>query len=349
MDGALLLSLIEPYEKNKELTYEAFDQIFSPLLSRKEQYLAAEELGKLGIRLVDEFSEKPGETPVQEPEGTEPVGSAPMPLVVHSHIEQTNVMLCRMIQQGDRQACQDLCTKNTGLVLKFVAKYQSLVKNLDECDLEQLGYMGLIKAAERFDLSRDTAFSTYAVPWIQQSITRGIDDLDLPIRLPVHMHERIKKIGKVDNRLLKEGVEKLVDRIPLIAQECELAEEEVKKALAWRNQYMYIKSLDLPIGEEHDTPLGDLLEDTETPTPEELVCDRIVHEKLEELLQELPPRDCEILKLRTGWYDDREHTLEEIGEMYGLTRERVRQIQARAQRKLRKKTKCRELKHILES
>lgn len=350
MDSSLLLDLIKNFRKNNELTYAAFDQVFGALLSHKEQYLVAEELEKLGIHLVDELSEQPEEAIPWEKEKPDQVGHmVSMPLVVHSRTEQTNATLCRLIQQGDRQACQDLCTKNKPLVLKFVYQYQNMVKSLDEYDLEQLGYMGLIKAAERFDLTRDNAFSTYAVPWIQQSITRGISDLDLLIRLPVHMVERIRKINKIDNRLARDGIEKLGDRIPLIARKCELTEDEVEQALTWRNRFTYTTSLDLPIGEEQDTPLGALIEDTETPSPEELVCNKLIHEKIEELLQELAPRDCEILKLRTGWDDDRERTLEEVGKMYGLTRERVRQIQERAKRKLRAKKVWKELQDILES
>jgi RNA polymerase primary sigma factor len=344
MDGALLLDLIGDYQKNNELTYEAFDQVFGKLLSRKEQYLAAEELEKLGITLVDELSEQPEEMLPEKKEAKgQPEKPAPMPLVVHDHTAQTNAMLCRLIQQGDRQACQDLCTKNRPLVLKFAFQYQKMVKYLDEFDLEQLGFMGLIKAAKRFDLSRDNEFSTYAVPWIQQSITRGISDTDLPIRLPVHMIERIRKINKIENRLIGEGVEKLSDRIPLIAQECELPDTEVEKALTWRNQFTYITSLDYPIGEEQDTPLEALIADTETPSPENLVCNQLIHEKFEELLQGLTLRECEILKLRIGWDDDRGHTLDEIGKMYGVTRERIRQIEKKAIGRLKRKTEWKEI------
>lgn len=347
MDGALLLDLIGDYQKNNELTYEAFDQVFGKLLSRKEQYLAAEELEKLGITLVDELSEQPEEMLPEKKEESAHVGQmASMPLVVHDHTAQTNAMLCRLIQQGNRQASQDLCTKNRKLVMKFVFQYQKMVKYLDEFDLEQLGFMGLIKAAKRFELSRDNAFSTYAVSWIQQSITRGISDTDLPIRLPVHMIERIRKINKIENRLIGEGVEKLSDRIPLIAQECELPDTEMEKALTWRNQFTYITSLDSPVGEEQDTPLEALIADTETLSPENLVCNQLIHEKFEELLQGLTPRECEILKLRTGWDDDRERTLDEIGKMYGVTRERIRQIEKKAIGRLKRKT---EWKEILES
>lgn len=348
MDGSLLLDLIRKYQKNNELTYKAFDQVFGNLLSHKEQYLAAEELEKLGITLVDELSEQPEEILPEKKEKSAHVEQqpAPMPLVVHDHTAQTNAMLCRLIQQGDRQACQDLCTKNRPLVLKFAFQYQNLVKSLDEYDLEQLGFMGLIKAAERFDLSRDNEFSTYAVHWIQQSITRGISDTDLPIRLPVHMIERIKKIGKIDNRLLREGVEELANRIPLIARECELTETEVKSAFEYRKQFMYTSSLDIPVGEDKDTPLKAFIVDTETPSPEELVCRQFEHEQLEQLLQHLRPRECEVLKLRIGWDDDRERTLDEIGKMYGVTRERIRQIEKKAIGRLKRKT---EWKEILES
>lgn len=140
--------------------------------------------------------------------------------------------------------------KNRPLVWVFVNKYKNMVKTLDETDLEQHGFMGLIKAARRFDFSKETEFSTYAVYWIQQEITRAIADKDLPVRIPVHMFERIHKINRIDSRLYREGMDRLAERIKVIAQECDLTEDDVQKALEYRQIFMHMFSLETPVGEE---------------------------------------------------------------------------------------------------
>lgn len=344
MNKALLLSLIKPYQKNNELTYDDFDKVFSKLLSRQNQYQVAERLEEMGIRLVDEITEEPSPVKKEKISKVEKKNSSSqMPLVVHDRVKQSNIILCRLIQKGDCQACQDLCTKNRPLVWVFVNKYKNMVKTLDETDLEQHGFMGLIKAARRFDFSKETEFSTYAVYWIQQEITRAIADKDLPVRIPVHMFERIHKINRIDSRLYREGMDRLAERIKVIAQECDLTEDDVQKALEYRQIFMHMFSLETPVGEEKDTELSELIPDDTVLTPEEQACAKMNHELCGQVLQTLKPRECEILKLRIGWDDDKERTLEEIGKMYGLTRERIRQIEKRAVRKLKGKTVLKEL------
>ena len=344
MNKALLLSLIKPYQKNNELTYDDFDKVFSKLLSRQDQYQAADQLEKMGIQLVDEITDNPSLVQLEEiPITKETRFSHRMPLVVHDKVRLSNIMLCRLIQQGDCQACQDLCTKNRPLVLAYVNKYKTMVKNLDEADLEQHGFMGLIKAAQRFDFSKETEFNTYAVFWILQEITRAIDDKDLPVRIPVHMVERIHKINKIDSRLYLEGMDRLADRIKHIAQECDLSEDDVEKAFEYRQLFMQMSSLEMPVGEEKETKLLEFIPDDTALTPENQICAKMNHELCSQLLETLRPRECEILKLRIGWDDDKERTLEEIGKMYGLTRERIRQIENRAIRKLKGKTALKEL------
>ncbi|WP_370834488.1 RNA polymerase sigma factor RpoD/SigA [Acidaminococcus sp.] len=344
MNKALLLSLIKPYQKNNELTYDDFDKVFSKLLSRQDQYQAAGQLEEMGIQLVDEITAETSSVKREKFPKVEETRPLPqMPLVVHDRVKQSNSMLCRLIQKGDCQACQDLCTKNRPLVLTFVNKYKNVVKYLDEADLEQHGFMGLIKAAQRFDFSKETEFSTYAVYWIQQEITRAIADKDLPVRIPVHMFERIHKINKIDSRLYREGMVRLSDRIKHIAQECELSEDEVEKAFEYRQLFMQMSSLEMPVGEEKETKLSEFIPDDTALTPENQVCTKMQHELCSQLLETLRPRECEILKLRIGWDDDKERTLEEIGKMYGVTRERIRQIEKRAVRKLKGKTALKEL------
>ncbi|MEE1597741.1 sigma-70 family RNA polymerase sigma factor [Acidaminococcus fermentans] len=344
MNKALLQSLIKPYQKNNELTYDDFDKVFSKLLSRQDQYQAAGQLEEMGIQLVDEITAETSSVKREKFPKVEETRPLPqMPLVVHDRVKQSNSMLCRLIQKGDCQACQDLCTKNRPLVLVFVNKYKNMVKTLDEADLEQHGFMGLIKAAKRFDLSKENEFSTYAVYWIQQEITRAIDDKDLPVRIPVHMVERIHKINKIDSRLYLKGMNRLSDRIKHIAQECDLSEDEVEKAFEYRQLFMQMSSLEMPIGEEKDTTLSEFIPDDTILTPEDQVCTKMQHELCSQLLETLKPRECEILKLRIGWDDDKERTLEEIGKMYGVTRERIRQIEKRAVRKIKGKTALKEL------
>ncbi len=192
--------------------------------------------------------------------------------------------------------------------------------------------MGLIKAALRFNLELGVSISTYAVQWIKQAISREIMEHGYAIRIPVHMMERINKVIAVDNRLAGECIP-IVERIPYVADELGIREDDVSEAIALRNNYLMYSSLDMPVDEDQDSVLGDFI-----PFDEEL------RQELEVAIATLKPKEQEILKLRFGWNNDHPRALEEIGIIYGITRERIRQIEAKAIRRLRHPSRSRRLK-----
>lgn len=225
--------------------------------------------------------------------------------------------------------------------------YQKRFGNrLDFDDLEQVGFIGLIKAANRFNISQGTAFSTYAVFWIKQTISREIMDNGYAIRIPVHMMERINKVIAIDSQLSGEYT-KVIQRIPLIADETGLSEEEVRECLILKKNYLTYASLDSPIGEEEDSFLGEMIPDTETPSVEDIVSNILLRKQLEESLSTLTLREQQIIRLRFGLDDGCPKTLEVVGQSFNVTRERIRQIEAKALRKMKHPSRSRKLKDFL--
>ena len=360
MNVEIILSMVEPYVKDGEITYDEFDNIFS-MLSKKEQYRAVEILNGNGISLVDSKEDQQNfvldiDNEQAQEEFTllyddsifqDKTSLVQEELVINEIVNQSNENLCYLIQQGNKQAEQDLCTKNIRLVDKYVLLYQKRYGNrLDFEDLEQVGLMGLIKAAKKFDFSQNTSFSTYAVFWIKQAISREIMDNGYAIRIPVHMMERINKVMALDIKLIEEQVE-FGDRIVTISDTLGLTEEKVRECLVLKNNYLTYTSLDLPIGAEEDSMLGDFIPDEEAPTIDEVVSWRMLKDDLIELLDALTEKEAKILRLRFGLDDDKARTLEEIGHVFGVTRERIRQIEAKALRKLRHPSRSKKIKDYL--
>lgn len=369
MNEEIILSMVKPYIKDGAITYDEFDQLFS-ILSRKEQYTVSEVLFSKGIDLVDshitedelvldidieydlEEELSKGDFEVLYDENIfrdkSSISTHFEELVLNKKVHQSNEILCHLIQQGNRQAMQDLCVKNQGLVRKYVFAYKKRYSNrLDYEDLEQVGFMGLIKAAQRFNLQLGVSFSTYAVYWIKQAIAREIMNHGYAIRIPVHMMERINKVVAVDNRLIYEGIP-ILERIPCVADELGISEDSVREALALRNNYLLYTSLDTPIGEDQDSVLGDFIAMDETISVEQIVFNKELRKELETVIAFLKPKEKEILKLRFGWNDNHPKTLEEIGTIYGVTRERIRQIEAKAVRWLRHPSRSCRLKIFME-
>lgn len=369
MNEEIILSMAEPYVKDKTITYDEFDQLFA-MLSRKEQYKVSDILLYNGIELVD--SPDTQETialDIDEEDGlTEDYSTADFEilydedifrdkksgstffeeLVFNKNVRQNNTTLCHLIQQGNRQAMQDLCVKNQRLVVKYVLAHEKRYHNrLDYDDLKQVGFMGLIKAAQKFDMKQGVSFSTYAVYWINQEIKREIMEHGYAIRIPVHMMERINKVTVADNRYAGEGMP-LLERIPCIADELGIGEDDVREAMMLRNNYLLYSSLDIPVGEEQDSTLGELIPCNEEFSVEEIIFNKELRHKLGMAITTLKPREQEILKLRLGWDDNHPKTLEEIGTLYGLTKERIRQIEDKAIRKLRHPSRARLLKDFWE-
>ena len=267
---------------------------------------------------------------------------------VNHNIKQSNEILCSLIQEGNRQAVQDLCIKNKRLVDKYVIAYTKRYGNqLDFEDLEQVGFLGLIKAAKRFSIKQGTAFSTYAVFWIKQSISREIMNNGYVIRIPVHMMERINKVVVIDNRLAGAGIN-FHDRITQIADELLLSEDNVRECLTLKKNYLTYTSLDMPIGEDEGSELGEFIPNENAESIEDIIIKMALRDELGEIMKILTYREREVIELRYGWNDEKNRTLEEIGEQFGVTRERIRQIEAKAIRKLMNSYKARSIREFLE-
>lgn len=357
----IILQMVQPYVKDGAITYDEFDGVFD-ILSLKEQYAVTDVLYSNGINLIDkhiEISDLNLEaiTEIENDSNNEfeilydeslfkDVGfsEADENLTISKEIKQSNEVLCNLIQRGNRQAIQDLCIKNKRLVDKYALLYQKRYGNrLDFEDLEQVGYVGLIRAAQKYDANQGTVFSTYAVFWIRQAITREIMDNGYAIRIPVHMMERINKVISIDNSLGSKGLN-LSERMKTISDELGLSYEEVKECLIIKNNYLTYSSLNSPIGEDEESELGDLLPVDETEQTDEVAMQIFLREQLQEVLQTLTEREQKILVLRFGLEDGHARTLEEVGQLFNVTRERIRQIEEKALRKMRHPSRSRKLK-----
>ncbi len=349
--------LLEMGKKRGVLAYEEVaDRLSNFVIESDQMDEFYEYLGEQGVEIIGESEDDPNMQQIaKEEEFNLKDLSVPLGIKINDPVRMylkeigrvdllsaaEEIELATRIEKGDEEAKRRLAEANLRLVVSIAKRYVG--RGMLFLDLIQEGNMGLIKAVEKFDHRKGFKFSTYATWWIRQAITRAIADQARTIRIPVHMVETINKLIRVQRQLLQDlGREPTPEEI---GEEMELSPDKVRDILKIAQEPV---SLETPIGEEDDSHLGDFIEDNEAVSPSDHAAYELLKEQLEDVLDTLTDREENVLRLRFGLDDGRTRTLEEVGKVFGVTRERIRQIEAKALRKLRHPSRSKRLKDFLD-